>query len=266
MGARGARFARRFGRLLGAHSPHPRGPIKAPPRVTRMGARGPRFVRRFGRLLGAHSRHPRGPIKAPPGWREWAPRRRVSYGVLGAHSRHPPGPIKALAGDRNGGPGGAFRWAFWAPLGRPLPPPAGADQGPPRVTRSGARGPRFARRFGRLSGPHCRHSRGPIRAPCGWGEWASGGCLPLFVLVAFWAPIPANRGGRSRPRRVAGMGARWVPFPFRSGRPGGAFPLVFWSPRGAPPPLPLCPPTFRLCCPPCPHRVSLGLCRPAGRQ
>ena len=219
-----------------------------------MGAPEARFVRRFGRLLGAHS-------------------------------RHPPGPFKALAGDRNGRPGGAFRWAFWAPLGRPLPPPAGADQGPPRVTRSGARGPRFARRFGRLSGPHCRHSRGPIRAPCGWGEWASGGCLPLFVLVAFWAPIPATRGGRSRPRRVAGMGARWVPFPFRFGRffgrpfpppagadqgplrvvgmgaPGAPFPWCFGRLAGAPPPLPLCPPTFRLCCPPAltvSHSASVG--------
>ena len=65
---------------------------------------------------------------------------------------------------------------------------------------------------------HCRHPRGPIKAPRGWGEWAPGGRLFPFALGAFWVPIPVKRGGRSRPPRLTGMGARRVPFLLRFGR------------------------------------------------
>ena len=125
----------------------------------------------------------------------------------------------------------------------------------------GARGARFSRRFGRLSGAHYRHPRGPIKAPRGWGEWAPGGRLSPSALGAFWAPIPVNRGGRSRPPRLTGralggrlsssvLGAFWPPIPATRGgrsRPprltgmgarGVPFPCclgAFWAPIPANP-------------------------------
>ena len=62
------RHPKRQGRgTLRAPIPATRGADQGPHAVMRMGARGARFVKRFGRLLGTHSPHPRGPIKAPRG-------------------------------------------------------------------------------------------------------------------------------------------------------------------------------------------------------
>ena len=161
-------------------------------------------------------------------------------------------PFPPLAGADQGPPRvmrmGARRAPFVRRFGRPFPPPAGADQSPLQVAAMGARGAPSPCRFARLLGAHSRHLGGPIKAPCWWREWAPRGCLPLTVLGAFWAPNPATRGGRSRPPVGGGNGG-----------PKGAFPLRFGSLAGFPPPPTLCVVLHLACRPPlfgaCPQHL-----------
>ena len=139
------------------------------------------------RLLGAHSRHLRGPIKASHWWWEWAPGGCLSLAILSAFWAPSPATRRGrswpLAGGGNGRPGGAFPLPFRAPFGRPFPPPAGGEQGPPLVVGMGAWGAPSPCRFKRLLGAQSRHLRGPIKTSRGWREWGPKRRLP-FV---FWA-------------------------------------------------------------------------------
>ena len=154
---------------------------------------------------------------------------------LGAHSREPWGPIKAAPVDGNGHPGGAFFPPFWAFFGRPFPPPAGADQGPLRVTRMGARRAPFIPHFGRLLGAYSPHPWGPIKSAPGDEIERLGSAFFTEFWAAFGRPLPPTAEADQGPTRVGGMGTRGVPFPLHFGRCLGAHSHEPWGPIKAAP-------------------------------